>query len=247
MKNRNHLVIIAFILFLTTYVKKLLNALKLNEEDQEAIESLWIICLTSYLLFIMYNLYKKYPKIFNPDYEKQKAYNEKKNITIKNLNNNLSNNFKKLKVIDISKIENYIQINEKKIIAYDRKCLEDLLKLNNHLREAKNIIEYRIQEINEDLKSNSFEYGKIVKELNNSNQNINDLYRIAFTMIDYLINENYTEYQILHQKLNNLGIFNTNFEKEINKKLIYFSSELHSIKSSISYTNTLLTCKYQTN
>ena len=179
MKNRYHIVIITLILFLTIYVKKVMNVLKLNREDQEAIESLWIICLVIYIFIVLYKLYKKYPKIFNPDYEKQSAYNEKKKVTIKNLSNNLNNNLQKINVIDISKIEDYIKINEKKIIAYDKKHLEDLLKLNNHLKEAKGIMETRIHELNEDLKSNSFSYGNIVKELNGLNKNIKDLYSLS--------------------------------------------------------------------
>lgn len=94
MKIRYHLLIITLILFLTSFVKNILNILKLNQENQEVIESLWIFFLTGYILFIMYKLYIKYPKILNPDYEKQKAYNEQKSMTLKNLinNSNSSNN-----------------------------------------------------------------------------------------------------------------------------------------------------------
>ena len=75
MKIKYHLIIITLILVLTAYFKESLNILKLNQENQEAIESLWIFLSTGYILFILYKIYVKYPKIFNPDYEKQKAYN----------------------------------------------------------------------------------------------------------------------------------------------------------------------------
>jgi hypothetical protein len=88
MKIRYHLLIITLILFLTSFVKNILNILKLNQENQEVIESLWIFFSTGYVLFIMYKLYIKYPTKFNPDYEKQKTYNEKVNISIKNLSDN---------------------------------------------------------------------------------------------------------------------------------------------------------------
>ena len=85
MKIKYHLIIITLILVLTAYFKESLNILKLNQENQEAIESLWIFLSTGYILFILYKIYVKYPKIFNPDYEKQKAYNENVNRSIKNL------------------------------------------------------------------------------------------------------------------------------------------------------------------
>lgn len=86
MKIKYHFVIIILILFLTAWVKELLNNLNVNRENQEAVESLWILFSTGYVLFVMYKLYIKYPKKFNPDYEKQKAYNKK--VYIKNLSDN---------------------------------------------------------------------------------------------------------------------------------------------------------------
>jgi len=223
-----------------------MGILKIDQENQETIQSLWVIFCTGYVFYILYRLYHKYPKIFNPDYKKQLAFKEKEKITIKNIQNNLSNNLKKINEINISKIEEQIKINEKKIIAFDRKYLQDLIRLTNYVKDTKGIIESRISEIEGNF--NSYDYGQIVRELSHLNRNLKDLYAITFSMIECLVNEDLTEYHTIYEKLDRLGIFESNFEKQLSRNLNAISSELDGIKSSLNYTNTLLTYNtYQLN
>ena len=122
MKIRYHLLIIILILFLTSFVKNILNILKLNQENQEVIESLWLFFLTGYILFIMYKLYIKYPKIFNSDYEKQKRYNEKVNISFKNLSDNNKNNNAPNSVYNSNRIS-IAESNQPKLEKFCPRCV----------------------------------------------------------------------------------------------------------------------------
>lgn len=247
MKNRYHTLIILLLLFLTSRIKEWMNYLKFDQENQETIESLWIMSCTGYVFYVLYKLYNKYPKIFNPDYKKQLEYEKKQKATITNFQNNLSNTLEKVKVVDTSKIEEKIRINEEKITSFDRKYLEDLIRLSNHIHDFKQAIEERINEIANDL-SSVYDSREIRKEINNLNQNLQDLYLITFSMIESLVNKDLITYHKLYESLDKLGVFESNFEKKLAGNLKKISADLHGIKSTINYSNILLTYNtYQLN
>jgi len=240
LKNRYHILIIIILLYLSAQLKDWMNNLKIEQENQESISGFWILFSTGYTFYVLYRLYIKYPKIFNPDYKKQIAQNKKNKSNVVNLQNNLSNNLKKIEVIDVRKIEEQIRINEKEIIAIDRKYLQDLIRLKNYIENIKSLVEARIYEISDDLNANIYDYCKIVKELKNQNKNLSDLYIITFSMIENLLNEDLTSYHITYEKLDSLGIFESHFEKQLSGNLLQVSSELSEIKSSLNYSNILL-------
>jgi len=236
------------LLFLTSQIKGWMNYVRLNQENQETIQGVWIFFCTGYTFFILYRLYTKYPKIFNPSYKEQLAHENKKKAKLTNLQNNLNNNLRKIKIVDISKIEEQIRINEHQILSYERKYLEDLIRLSNHIHDFKKAIEERIHEIADNLSSSLYHSGEIRKEIQDLNQNLQDLYLITFTMIECLVNKDLVSYHKIYERLDKLGVFESHFEKKLAENLNKISDDLHGIKSSLNYSNILLSYNtYQLN
>ena len=153
---------------------------------------------------------------------------------------NLREDFE-LKVVDVDKIEDQIRINEKKIIQQDKKYLQDLIRLNNYIKGLIQIIDDKVLVIERESYFIAENFEKFIKETEQLNNNINDLYIINFSMIECLINDDLTGYHQIYEKLDKLSVFDSNFEKQLNLNLTKISSQLKGIQKSLNVSNVLMT------
>lgn len=207
------------------------------------------ICFPPYGIYMLYKWAKAHPDYsiwFGKSDEEMKQINEDKRKTIEHYK-------KQVKFVDLSQIDKAISKNEKSIMDYDKNKLHDLVRLSKFIRD----VESKIKE--------NFEWGinpenihgrEVLSHLNlvKNTENLDLLVKLSITMINKLVKNKITDFLIIYEKFEEIGVFRSSFEKEmiskvdiLTNKLDTISNQLRKIDGRLGYQNLVLTYNtYQT-
>ena len=128
-----------------------------------------------------------------------------------------------------------IQKNQKEIGEFDHKIIQNLVKLNNFL----NIKKENLTKLFNVLKKVETKTGmkKILESLKMSIENYQLLLVHSINMIVSIKTKEYVSYYELYENFDKMGVFNSEFENQLSKKLNKLSGKLSSIISSLDTIN----------
>ena len=128
-----------------------------------------------------------------------------------------------------------IQKNQKEIGEFDHKIIQNLVKLNNFL----NIKKENLTKLFNVLKKVETKTGmkKILESLKMSIENYQLLLVHSINMVVSIKTKEYVSYYELYENFDKMGVFNSEFENQLSKKLNKLSGKLSSIISSLNTIN----------
>ena len=216
-----------------------------------------ILIISSLFIYLSYQWKDKYPDSYEHFQKKNStsfsfiSKKDKEDIQgMKNFTNDLMN---QIKLVDITKLKEVIIKNEKTIIEYDKNKHQDLIRLSKFLIN----IESTMQENFIDgttFVDGAQEKFKITRTflaystLKKNNDALTLMLKLSLTMIKKLINGEISEFIIIYEKFEEIGVFRSSFENELLEKLDELTNKLDSISEKLSkidsklgYQNLVLT------
>lgn len=125
--------------------------------------------------------------------------------------------------------------HQKHITDIDRKYIQDFVKISNHLKIKKSNIQLIFDSIKQSVDQN--ELDNYVSILKNLIHNYNLVLFNSLNMITSVVNDDLLTFYDIHDKLDKLNIFNSNYENEVSNKLSDIGDGLKELMYSINDMN----------
>ena len=125
--------------------------------------------------------------------------------------------------------------HQKHITDIDRKYIQDFVKISNHLKIKKSNIQLIFDSIKQSVDQN--ELDNYVSILKNLIHNYNLVLYNSLNMITSVVNDDLLTFYNIHDKLDKLNIFNSNYENEVSNKLSDIGDGLKELMYSINDMN----------
>jgi len=154
---------------------------------------------------------------------------------------------KKIKIVDVSQIDITISKHEKVIMEYDKNKHHDLVRLSKFIKNLETKIneQFNWENSKENMLGSEL-YSYIYLEKNTKNLDL--LVKLNITMINKLVEDKITDFLIIYEKFEEVGVFRSSFENELlskldklTNKLDNISNQLRKIDGRLGYQNLVLT------
>ena len=181
------------------------------------------------------SLIKELKKKYIDDVKKEKIEVEKEVKSLVKSEFDLDENGE----LDIIEGENIvmdlIQKNQKEIGEFDHKIIQNLVKLNNFLNVKKENLTKLFNVLKKVETQKNLK--KVIDSLKMSIENYQLLLVHSINMIVSIKTKEYVTYYELYENFDKMGVFNSEFENQLSKKLNKLSGKLSSIISSLDTVN----------
>jgi DNA-binding Lrp family transcriptional regulator len=138
-------------------------------------------------------------------------------------------------VIEGNDFDLLLKKHQKQIKDIDRKYIQDFVKISNHLKRKKSNIQLIFDSIKQSVDQNELDnYTSILKNLIH---NYNLVLFNSLNMITSVVNDDLLTFYDIHDKLDKLNIFNSNYENEVSNKLSDIGDGLKELMYSINDMN----------
>lgn len=141
------------------------------------------------------------------------------------------NNDGKLDLINISDFNTLIEKYQSRIIEIDKSYILKFVKISNYLKEKRSNI-FKIYERINKTKDSKF-LNTQVSLLKNQIFTLETLYFHSISMVTTLMNNDLISFYEIYECFDKLGVFNSNWENEINSRLNNIETKLDDILISI--------------
>jgi hypothetical protein len=132
---------------------------------------------------------------------------------------------------DSDEIRNLILKNQKKISSVDKKYILEFLKLQKYLKNQKDLI-YQSVELLKLLEDVSY-MNTLIDVIKNQIGSYNVVYLNSVTLIVCLCENELVVFYELYETFDNLGVFKTNYEKEVLDSLNSIGSNINNLNKNI--------------
>ena len=166
-------------------------------------------------------------------------FGKKDNTDVENF---IKNTKDRVKIVDTSIIKELISKNESTIIDFDKDKLHDLVRLSNFVQNLESSIKRKFE--HQDISSRVL----AIIELEKNTEHLDLIIKLSVTMLNKIIEGKITDFLIIYEKFEDIGVFRSSFEHELLSKfdrlsnqLDEISGKLSNISSKLGYQNLLLT------
>ena len=170
------------------------------------------------------------------DRENEIKLNEKTK-TIQKVNNLILEEFDKdqngeLDILDCDDVLlDIVEKNQDIIVEIDFKLIKNFVSLNNYIKIKKNNLK-RIFKVLQDIEENS-QLEIVLEVLRMSIKNYDLLVIHSTNMVVSVLTKDMISYYEIYETFDNLGVFESNWEKEISRKITSIDSKLTDVISSL--------------
>jgi len=154
----------------------------------------------------------------------------------------LQENFQ-IDVVKLDTLELLLKENQKTIINNEngKEYLHKIIRVKNYLQNLESLIDNKFKETKSGIFYSKENLRTFIRETRNLNKIHGSIFSITLLMVNELIEENFLDFYSHYELLDNLGIFNSNYEDQVLMKLTSIEDKLDSINSKLRYMNILQT------
>ena len=153
---------------------------------------------------------------------------------------------KKFELIDIKPLEEFIRKNEKLFEKVKEGEMHKFIRSISFLSNYTDYVEQRFREDSKGLYRRVYDqrFPTIVKATISQNEyrkkSVENIYTLIYQMMQYFIENNMTDYYLIYEILDEEGIFQNKFQRDVSSNLKQINSTIHSINNNLERINSKL-------